>query len=390
MKVLVTPAPHLSHVWTVVPLAWALQSAGHDVRVATSPNAAEHVTASGLTMLPAGPRLDHALLRYHDDSGPGGFVRTVAQVSGLMAHGLLGLPSELRPDLVLHEPMDMAGPLIAQHFGIPAVQVRNAPPASPRWAAAHDRAASGLRRRLGVAPDIVPPALVVDLCPPSYLATASGLAAPRQAMRFVPYDGPGAVPAWLLERPARPRVCLALGTIQVDEGMRLCERIVSLLCELDLGVEVILPAWPAEAAIPRAAGVRVVDWLPLKLLLASGCSLVIHHGGPKTTLTSLSFGTPQLAVSVHSHPAWKEQQRIGRLLAACGAGLAVDGQEHVAESIAESAPALLTDPRHRRAADSIAAEMAAQPTPAEVVIVLEDLVAGWTAPGHPAPVVSRS
>jgi UDP:flavonoid glycosyltransferase YjiC (YdhE family) len=381
MKVLVTSAPVLSHLWDVVPLAWALRSAGHDVRVATLANIAADVRATGLPALTAGPVRDPAMLnRFLPERGAGDrgghveFARLAAVVSGLLAHDLSGVLDHFRPDLVLHEPADMAGPLIAQHLDVPAVHVSCGPPFPVLWTGSRRRAAAGLRRRLGRSAEVAPPALVIDVCPPTLQAMVKHLPAPHQAMRFVPYNGPGAVPGWLAGPPAGPRVCIAMGTGWGWNSLLLRARIARAIAGLGLGAEIIVPVPPEHAApVAHLPGVRVVDWLPLKLLLASGCDLVVHHGGPGTMLTALSYGVPQLTTILEAHGAAPEHRINSRLLVACGAGRALTQVAKPEQEIAEAVRLLLTDPSYRQSARVIAAEMAAQPSPAEVVGVLEDL-----------------
>ncbi|MGW1147806.1 hypothetical protein ACWD6I_22755 [Streptomyces sp. NPDC002454] len=56
MRVLFAVFPAVAHVHPIVPLAWALQNAGHDVRVAIHPDAVDLVTEAGLAAVPLGAR----------------------------------------------------------------------------------------------------------------------------------------------------------------------------------------------------------------------------------------------------------------------------------------------------------------------------------------------
>jgi UDP:flavonoid glycosyltransferase YjiC (YdhE family) len=392
MRVLVTSIPVLSHLWDVVPIAWALRSAGHDVRIAALANIAADLRATGLPALAIGPVRDPSVLDRHPGVRDGDgldphveFARKAAIVSGMLARGLFGVLSYFRPDLVVHEPSDMAGPLIAQYLRIPAVHVSCGPPFPARWSAARTRAAAGLRRRLGMEAGVPGPALVLDVCPPSFQALVRQLPAPHQAMRFVPYNGPGSMPAWLADPPAGPRVCITMGTGWGGKSLLLRARIARAILGLGMGTEIIMPLPPEHAAsVPLPPAVRVVDWLPLKLLLARGCELLVHHGGPGTMLTGLSYGVPQLTAILEAHGAAPEHRINSRLLVSCGAGRSLTRMAKPEEEIAESVRLLLTDTSYRAGAQAIADEMAAQPSPAEVAVVLEDLVAGWPGSRQPA------
>ncbi|MEY9905028.1 UDP:flavonoid glycosyltransferase YjiC (YdhE family) [Catenulispora sp. MAP12-49] len=374
MRALITTTPFLSHLWDVVPLGWALRSAGHDVRVAALPNITEDIVATSLTAMPAGPLFDTTLVPdwSGQDDGLLPFASTTARLGGLLAHGLAGKLDDFPPDLVVHEPLDLAGPIIAQLAGVPAVHVSCGPPYAPRAVQALAKAAASVRRRQGWPAEVPPPALIVDVCPPSYADPDRRLAGPHQPMRFVPYNGPGAVPDWLREPADRPRVCVTMGTGAA--GHPLLSRIAAALASLD--VEVVVPARPDVAAqvaeaVPAA---RVVEWLPLKLLLAAGCDLVVHHGGPGTALTALSYGVPQLTVHVHDHPAAGEHYINSRLLKACGASIGLSGRAMTDQDIVDAVRALMTESGYRAAAGAMAAEIRAMPSPAATVEVLERLV----------------
>lgn len=55
MRVLIVPFPFRSHLFNLVPLAWSLQTAGHEVRVAGWLNLLDAVTGAGLTGVGVGP-----------------------------------------------------------------------------------------------------------------------------------------------------------------------------------------------------------------------------------------------------------------------------------------------------------------------------------------------
>lgn len=59
MRVLCVTLAERSMYESMVPLAWALRTAGHDVRVASHPELTDHVTSSGLSAVPVGR--DHFL-----------------------------------------------------------------------------------------------------------------------------------------------------------------------------------------------------------------------------------------------------------------------------------------------------------------------------------------
>ncbi|MEU8207517.1 hypothetical protein AB0B96_40575, partial [Streptosporangium sp. NPDC049046] len=61
MRVLFTAYAEKTHFLGMVPLAWALRNAGHEVRVASQPELTDVITGAGLTAVPVGK--DHILHR---------------------------------------------------------------------------------------------------------------------------------------------------------------------------------------------------------------------------------------------------------------------------------------------------------------------------------------
>ncbi|MBR8745260.1 glycosyl transferase, partial [Nocardiopsis sp. MG754419] len=64
MRVLFATYAEKTHFLSMVPLAWALRTAGHEVRVASQPALGDVVTGTGLTMVPVGR--DHDIHRVLD------------------------------------------------------------------------------------------------------------------------------------------------------------------------------------------------------------------------------------------------------------------------------------------------------------------------------------
>jgi UDP:flavonoid glycosyltransferase YjiC (YdhE family) len=377
MNVLVTASPAAGHLWDVVPVAWALRSRGHDVRIATLPAITAHVIQTSLPALPAGPAARPPGLPADDAGGPGGRLassgETAARMSGLLAAGLIAALPGFTPDLVVHEPMELAGPLIAERLGIPCVHQSSGPPPECRFRQVLREAGAELRRGFGMDPQVRSPSLVIDVCPPGFQVGAGQMiAAPHQPMRYVPFLGPADVPAWLHEQPRQLRLCAA-GALARPEGggPAVLSRIAGALRQA--GLEVLLPLPAACAAGPRFAGsgARVVGWAPLHLV-AGGCDLIMHRGDPATTLTALRAGVVQLVMPA---PGDLPADTIARLLEASGAGCAIDPPAMTDGQIAESVRGMLSDGRYRQSAAEVAADIARQPSPADVAGVIENLAA---------------
>jgi UDP:flavonoid glycosyltransferase YjiC (YdhE family) len=98
---------------------------------------------------------------------------------------------------------------------------------------------------------------------------------------------------------------------------------------------------------------------------------VVHHGGTGTVLGALAAGRPQLLL-----PQGADQFVNGDLLVKVGAGRVLTNDAQSPGAIGEAVAALLrTDSPERAGAARIQDEIAAAPSPADVVADLERLAA---------------
>jgi UDP:flavonoid glycosyltransferase YjiC (YdhE family) len=99
--------------------------------------------------------------------------------------------------------------------------------------------------------------------------------------------------------------------------------------------------------------------------------LVVHHGGTGTVLGALAAGLPQLIL-----PQGADQFFNAEAISALGAGRALRNDQQEPGAIAASVAAMLGSRDERDVAIRLSQEIAAQPTPGDVVGELEQLVAG--------------
>ncbi|ASW54602.1 nucleotide disphospho-sugar-binding domain-containing protein [Plantactinospora sp. KBS50] len=381
MRVLVSTAPLHGHFFPLVPLSWALRAAGHDVLVATPANFADEVAATGLPVVPCAGPIEFAEFMFHDRQG-----RRLAQPSdptqrrhssgrawGRLAartlDGTLDLVRDWRPDLVVGEPTEFAGAIAAAAAGIPWVEHSWGLAVQPEYrpAAGAELAGECARSGLGGLPE---PALRIDVCPPSVQRPG----APQgQQMRYVPFNGPAVLPQWARGPAPGPRICLTLGSMLPRHGLldfagMLRDWATALT---GLGVEVVVGVADevARSWTDLPPGVRATGWLPLHLVLP-GCAAVVHHGGPGSLFTALALGVPQLAL-----PQTADQFENSDRMVAAGAGLRLLPAERTTDAVVDACRDLLAESLYRKNAESIAEENAVGPSPAEVVGVLERLVA---------------
>jgi UDP:flavonoid glycosyltransferase YjiC (YdhE family) len=190
-------------------------------------------------------------------------------------------------------------------------------------------------------------------------------------VRFVPYNGSGDWPDWVLAPPARQRVCVTWGTLTtllVGEDSFKVPGIVTALADMGVEVVVTLTAADRDRLGTPPERVRVVTGLPLHLLLHS-CDAIVHQGGGGTTLTAASFGVPQVIVS-----GAMDQLTCGVKVEAAGAGRSLGWADVGTSQFTDAVSAVLSDDMVCKSATALREEIQAQPSPAAVADTLAQLI----------------
>jgi UDP:flavonoid glycosyltransferase YjiC (YdhE family) len=389
MRVLLTSWAQPTHYFPMVPLGWALRAHGHEVRVASQPALADVITRSGLPAVVTGHDVDMKTIfeGLSGGAGSGGKPpwanraqlsagqQRVWTIKGLeifvpildaMIGDLLDFARQWQPDLIVFEPTTWAGPLAGAVLGVPAVRHLWGIDFTLKTREYEPEVLGPTLDRLGLAEAETLGAVTVDNCPPSLQVPGTY---PRLGVRYVPYNGPGTAPDWLLDPPPRPRVCVTWGATNAHLMPDLTDTrpVLEALARMDVEVVAALSAADARRLGPPPERVRVVESLPLHLLLPT-CDLIVHQGGMGTCMTAFSFGLPQLIL-----PVLPEQRFNAHRLAASGAAITLPPWEANPDELRGRLTELLDAPEHRAAAGRVRAEMQAQPPPTEVVADLERL-----------------
>ncbi|GAA3246010.1 nucleotide disphospho-sugar-binding domain-containing protein [Dactylosporangium siamense] len=406
MRVLFSVSSWPTHYSAMVPLGWALQAAGHELRVLCPPSQTAAVAGAGLPPVPLLGGMEvavHNRLSYVREARAGqwpypwtplhpvtgapmstldafdveAYARTdgarFAESSAAGHDAAVGFARDWRPDLVVHDPVSTEGLLAALVSGVPAVIALWGPVGTHEPAPVRilpdDLGDSFARHGLGpFGPDLI--RHVLDPCPDEVAPPVRGL---RLPVRYVPYNGPGVPPARMPRVDGRPRVCVtwstALSTMTGPRSYALPMIVAALSA---LGVETVLTATREDAAAlgPVPDSVRILERGPLYALLPD-CDAVVHHGGAGSAMTAMVTGTPQLAITFAS-----EQACLAARIATSGAGLHLPGHTATVETVQAAVAALLEDPGHRRAAAALRRSAISRPSPVELLPRLEKLAAG--------------
>jgi UDP:flavonoid glycosyltransferase YjiC (YdhE family) len=391
MRVLVSAlAP--SHLMPMVPLTWALRNAGHDVLLVGQSDVVATARQAGIMTVQVGPeqatahqwKLPPATQARRSPFALPGSSRTTPWVDDeppweemgrrwearLMTfiEDYLDVARAWRPDLILADPLEFAGPVAAGVLRVPVVLHRWGLDnfSTALWEPAR-RALDGLCERLGAPAGLPDPALVIDPCPPSVQSPNVPQARP---MAFRPYNGTGSLPDWALTPPKGTRVCICFGawntaTLAEDGRLRTVVEVVAQAVEAvgDLEPVLLLPKEARAELGPLPAGVHVTDPLPLNAFMADS-GLVVHHGGNGTALTALAYGVPQLIVAQEGPLLVPNAE----LIHTRGAGRAVISEEDRGdvELLKSALLDVIEQPSYRSAAAEVRAEMDAMPSPEAV------------------------
>ncbi|MDI6105166.1 activator-dependent family glycosyltransferase [Actinoplanes sp. NEAU-A12] len=420
MRVLFTANPEKAHLLAMVSMAWALRTAGHEVRFASQPAFTSTITQAGLTavavgrdvdlwdLIPRDPRFpnwvwepEYGLPTPYDVVDDPSRATWEHMVEGYqeqltswhkpasfpMISGLVEFAQAWKPDLILWEPLSLAGPIAARAcgaaharllwgvdvFGLTRqhyLRLRGDRTEDPLggWLA-------GYARRFGgdFAEDMLTGHFTIDQLPSSLRVEAD---LHYESVQFTPYGGPAVVPKWLWEKPSKPRVALTMGLSLTDHkaGYKISvQDVFDALADLDIELVATIAesAQPAVTHVPD--NVRMVPYVPLHALVPT-CTALINHGGFGTVMTTARHGVPQLVVP-WDFDAPALAARVGQQ----GSALVTRADEASGQSIRDSVLRLLGEAPFRDRAGELQREIQALPTPNELVGRLEELTTTYRA-----------
>jgi UDP:flavonoid glycosyltransferase YjiC (YdhE family) len=370
VRILVTTTPGLGHILPVRRLAEHLVDRGHELRWVVGPGNVDVLVDGGFDVteagIPVAERQAEFARRYPDASSLPERERRAVAFSKLfgelaappMLEALLPLVQRWRPDLVLHDAAELAGPLVAaasdirsvcHGFGelVPEPSVRRAgEQMAPLW------------EDLGLAPDPYAGCyrgLYIDIYPPSLQSSASTHVAEVQRCR--PAEGVAA---------SGGLVYVTFGTVWnvIDPGFRAAVDAASREAE-----EVLVTVGPfgdpsALGAVP--GNVTVERFVPQSEVLPRSAA-VVCHGGSGTVLASLAHGVPLLCL-----PRGADQFANAANLDRLGAGLTLLGPDAVdRDALANALHRLLETPGPKSTAAALSEEIAHMPAVTAVADAVE-------------------
>ncbi len=372
MRIVFSSVGGHGHTYPLVPLATAARDAGHDVLFATTAPFHPLLRGLGFTPLLAGVEMGQAFGSLPDRPDRASMTQEQMMAAAARVFGeilprrtiadLEPLLAEHRPDVVVHESANAGAGIAARRAGVRGICHgfgRVADRASSLFTGSGTVAVAaevGVELPADVLPGLGDP--YVDICPPSLQAPRFLATVARVPLRPVAFAPPGELAAWVAE-DGPPLVYLTMGT--AFGNPRVMTRAIAGLGRLDARVLVAAGPTVDLSSLGELPGnVRVEPWVPQAEVLPH-TALVVHHGGSGTTLGCLAAGVPQLVI-----PQGADQFDNAAMVTRCGAGEQIPPAALTADTITDAAARLLKDAAVRDAADRLAAEIAAMPSPADV------------------------
>jgi MGT family glycosyltransferase len=387
MRVLITSKAGAGHLGPLLPFAHALRRARADVLVAAPREAAAMVRAQRLPLwaFDDPPRTERDAIFAEvgrlppEISGPRVVGDVFARIDARAAYpGVLAACRAWKPDLVMSEITEFAGPLAAEAMGVPAVCVAisqtgkgEAIMASGELLGAWD----DLRARFGLDPDPTSERAralpCFTLMPEALEDPALPVSQPPLRFREVSTGARAALGDWW-PGDDRPLVYVTFGSAAPNTDLfpGVFRAAIDAMSAMSVRALVTIgrDRDPAELG-PVSANVHVERWVPQHDVMPHAAAMVCH-GGSGTVTMGLAAGVPMAVLPLFADQPWNAER-----VAALGAGIALEGGPEAAAEIRTAVGRLLKEPSYRANARRVAAQMRALPPVDTAVALLRDMVA---------------
>ncbi len=266
---------------------------------------------------------------------------------------LVVMAREWRPDLIVHEVLETAGPLLARELNVPGV-VHGIGPMFAFYAQLIGHVGGAMGE-----PELwtqVSSEQVLDLCPPSLRPDDPPpwqIATPLRPSAGEPGQVPDRVAAVLAAES--PIAYFTLGTVKNTDAADFKVGLAALA-----GYDGVVIATtgrrldPGELG-PVPANALVEVFIPQAALLGRA-DLLVSHSGSGTMLGGLVHGVPQVAV-----PRGTDQPQNAALVARAGAGLVVAPEDYAVDTIRAAVGEVTGNPEYGAAAERLRDEITTMP-----------------------------
>jgi UDP:flavonoid glycosyltransferase YjiC (YdhE family) len=378
MRVLFTSWPGYGHLLPMVPLIRAAQRVGHDIVVSSGRDMSEVIAGLGVTVHNSGITMAESYARMPGNmmisqmppEEQSGFAARHLFGAGAVdrARDLLHLMGTWRPDLVVHDTLELGSPVAAEANGIQHV-THGYGPMLPDNAALITAVGSAIHAA-GLS-DPVPAvfsAAYLDIAPPALQTAGTDPWNMVRALR--PSAGEAgtdpALPAKLSALPHADSVYVTLGTV-MNQAPEVFRAVIEGCSRLPVNVIATTgPDFDASLLGPIQSDIFSAPFLPQADVLPH-CTAVVSHAGAGTMLGALCHGLPQLCL-----PQSTDQPFNTAALMPTGAALALQPDEITPDAVTAALSRLISEPSFRQAANKLQGEIDQMP---DADTVLNDILA---------------
>lgn len=372
MRVLFTIHAGVGHLHPMVPLARALEAAGHVVAFACAESFCPQVERCGFRCFPAGLNSTPGGRRRPSTPSPWIFWSTIAAPA--MVPDLLAIAHHWSPDVFVRDPAEYGACLVAEMLAIPHATVAVSALASD-YSSRHEIASQlrELRAQLGLVPDhnIDMPFRYLHMAfmPERYHGHDRPLAPTAHFLRPSLFDQSGdeLLPEWIEHLADQKTIYVTLGTTH-NRKIDIITTVIDSLKDdpFNLVVTIGRNQDPNEFKV-HLPNIHIERYVPQTLLLPY-CDLVVTHGGFNTVVGALSFGLPLVVV-----PLGADQPIHARRCVDLQVGQIIEPEAFSASAIREKVLEVLDLPIYRQNSLRLQEEMRMMPGPDHGVKLLEQL-----------------
>jgi UDP:flavonoid glycosyltransferase YjiC (YdhE family) len=339
MRILITSFPGYGHLCPLIPLARAIQDAGHQVAIATSNSCAEFLSCAGIQLLVCDPlwhetQFDHDMDLPQDGGSEGrllSFLNTVVYPQTL--RDVRRHVQSWRPDIIVSNDYDAVGRTVAEVENILfAAATHNARVGLTMRSELQAQFAARLRELCGLpkVERLVYPFhwLHLNFAPAGYSVDGAQYveADNEYSLRPEIYDDfeQRAKQPFTVRRGAdeRPVLLCTMGTV-FNKNTRFLKMLIAACADQPYRVIITLgPSVDVECLGALPANIEVFTFLPLSQIVPQ-VDFCICHGGTSTLLSIMLHGKPVLVI-----PQGADQLFNAIGCAQLGIGIALNSDLH--------------------------------------------------------------
>lgn len=368
------------HFQPLVPIARAVESAGHTLVVACSHSMHTLVHQAGFPTLvlgepePAKTKPEIISLRSlsierEEQDLRENFARRGAKKR---VPDMIAACQAWKPDIIVCDEVDFGSMIAAEYLGIPHATVVVIAAGSFIRPDVVAEPLNALRLHYGLPPDsdlsMLSRYLVFVPIPRSF--RDPGFPLPSTAHPIQPFSQKDALPPLpKVERdPSLPTVYFTLGTVFNTESGDLFRRVLAGLRNVEANVIVTVGSQitPDEFG-SQPEHIHITQYIP-QLTLLPHCDLVVSHGGSGTVIATLAYGLPMVLI-----PMGADQIHNATRCQALGVAHTLDALSSSPEMIRDAVTAVMDAPSYRASARRLKAEIETLPEPTHAVTLLEQL-----------------